>query len=203
VLLDAAVGLPKTGVVRAVVADFGTSRLVRPPPAAVDLVESSFFTGDRIALPDGAVVSLDLRTGATLRELIATFSAVDSHGVMSRASGTLLWMAPEVFRGDTNYTSAADVYSYALVMYELATRRVPWDEIMSTTETEFFNALNTSLQRGFRPSLSPDVCAEHAEYVVIMKQCWAGDPSDRPDFDAVVRQLAGCLRREIARSTGN
>ena len=50
-------------------------------------------------------------------------------GVMTRAPGTLQWMAPEVFRGDTRYTTAIDVFSYGIVMWEVATREVPWREL--------------------------------------------------------------------------
>ena len=54
---------------------------------------------------------------------------LDVSGTMTKAVGTPLWMAPEAFRGDENYGSAVDVYSFAIVMWELATFRVPWDEL--------------------------------------------------------------------------
>jgi serine/threonine protein kinase len=37
-------------------------------------------------------------------------------------------MAPEVFRGDQNYTKKVDVFSFRIVLWELATRKTPWKE---------------------------------------------------------------------------
>jgi len=39
--------------------------------------------------------------------------------------GTLPWTAPEVFSG-TGYTQKADVYSYAIVLWEILTRKEPY-----------------------------------------------------------------------------
>lgn len=45
--------------------------------------------------------------------------------------GTLLWMAPEALRGakiKEGMAKALDVYSYAIVLWEIWTRGRPWDE---------------------------------------------------------------------------
>ncbi|CAK0874587.1 unnamed protein product, partial [Prorocentrum cordatum] len=47
-------------------------------------------------------------------------------GQLTRGLGTYLWMAPEVLSGSA-YDHRADVYSYAVVLYELACRRLPFE----------------------------------------------------------------------------
>lgn len=56
---------------------------------------------------------------------------IGDSSTMTKCTGTLLWMAPEVFKGDLHYTSSVDVYSYGLIMWELATRKTPWDELVA------------------------------------------------------------------------
>jgi serine/threonine protein kinase len=45
--------------------------------------------------------------------------------VMTSKIGTYQWMAPEVIRG-FKYTEKADVFSFAVIMWELATRKPPY-----------------------------------------------------------------------------
>lgn len=44
-------------------------------------------------------------------------------------AGNARWSAPEKLDIDARATSSADVYSFAMVLYELATRRLPFEEI--------------------------------------------------------------------------
>lgn len=112
---------------------------------------------------------------------------------MTRGAGTMVWMAPEVFyRGDQVYTSAVDVYSFGMVLWELATRETPWVELHGN-QAAFFSVLNEALHTGRRPTIPTVVLAEHASFVEIMKKCRAGDPADRPPFSETAQELAACL----------
>ena len=48
---------------------------------------------------------------------------------MHSIAGTLLWMAPEVFRQDEtpSYDMRADIYSFGILLWELWTREVPFN----------------------------------------------------------------------------
>ena len=117
---------------------------------------------------------------------------------MTKAAGTLLWMAPEVFRGDENYGPAVDVYSFGIVMWELVTREEPWKEIISgRSPTVLFQALNHALQTGRRPTIPDGTITTAPGYVALMRRCWAGDPVDRPPFQDVASELAACLRESV------
>ena len=45
---------------------------------------------------------------------------------MTGLAGTFHWMAPEVLQSDANYSYKADVYSYAIVMWEIMAREPPF-----------------------------------------------------------------------------
>jgi serine/threonine protein kinase len=135
----------------------------------------------------------------------------DSNGAMTKAAGTLLWMAPEIFRGDQYYGPKVDVYSFGIVMWELATRALPWSDFSSSssnasdtqagslnsddskTQAGFFTRLNHALQTGRRPLIPEKIPAAHLQFFSIMQRCWAGDPADRPTFADVTRELTAAI----------
>jgi serine/threonine protein kinase len=183
-------------LMKAKVCDFGLTRVVRPVhPRAVH----SPFTGVTRLLPMESSVEVNfVAQSATSMSNIAV-SIVDVRGTMTKAAGTLLWMAPEVFRGDQHYTKAVDVYSFGIVLWELATRKVPWVDDLSSDHAAFFEGLNLALQKGRRPSIPDAVSTRHAAFVAVMKQCWAGDPVDRPSFSEASRDLAAILNTQTHR----
>jgi len=94
--------------------------------------------------------------------------------------GSLPYMAPEVFESK-ELTSALDVYSYAIVLWELYTRETRWyDPILENFENEV-------CKKGKRPPIQK---IQHSEYAQLVVQCWAHLPSQRPIFS----QLPGILQ---------
>jgi hypothetical protein len=176
---------------KAKVCDFGLVRVVRPVRRQ-KLVQSP-FTGVKRLVPhvDGIEINDGLSDLSMARIGV---SVMDARGTMTTAAGTELWMAPEVFRGDQNYTGAVDVYSFGIVMWELATRKTPWVHELLSDRALFFQSLNHALQTGRRPAIPDAVLADHAAFVATMQRCWAGDPVDRPTVSEVVTELAECLR---------
>ena len=175
---------------RAKVCDFGLSRFTRP--ARLYVVRSP-FTGKTRLLQSVDSIKIGNGHSAQLSMDALGFVDVDDVNMMTRAVGTMRWMAPEVFRGDQNYTKAVDVYSFGIVLWELATRRVPWVGELPSERLELFEGLNRALQLGRRPTLH-GVSAKHGAFVAVMERCWAGDPADRPTFSEVTEELAACLR---------
>jgi len=93
--------------------------------------------------------------------------------------GTLQWMAPEVYTSDS-YSEKVDVYSFAMVLFEIAWQRIPY---MSEDGRNTFDLDKVS--RGCRPDIArlPPGCPE--ELPALMKVCWARNPASRPRFEKV------------------
>jgi Ca2+-binding EF-hand superfamily protein len=120
-----------------------------------------------------------------LQDLSQTAGAMSGRGGMV---GSVNTMAPEVMEGKT-YTRAADVYSFAMVAYEMFTGCVPF-EGMRAIQLMFM------VTEGARPEINealfPPTLGE------LLEQCWAPDPESRPDFDSIMTRLAGdTLAREM------
>ncbi len=104
--------------------------------------------------------------------------------------GTTLWMAPEVFSIDSGavvhglqpsaYPFKADVYSFALVCYEILTRKQPF-------EGEKMDGLRERKKVDrLRPEL-PERCP--TRLASLIQSCWEHNPRERPDFPEICREL--------------
>ena len=72
-------------------------------------------------------------------------------------------------------------------MWELATRRQPWDELPDCKSVmTFFRYLAEALADGRRPSVPASFAASHPEYVGMMNRCWGDLPAERPVMQEVV-----------------
>lgn len=102
------------------------------------------------------------------------------------------WLAPEILSGG-QCTTASDVFSFGVVMWEILTRGIPWEG--KTTW-----AIVGDVQSGHRPPI-PDTIVEQdkdgesvREYISLMEACWSHHPEERPDFGSIAQKL-----REIQR----
>jgi serine/threonine protein kinase len=112
--------------------------------------------------------------------------------------GTAQWRAPEVFQDEQNtekYTNAADVYSFALVFFEVLTRKVPFANISNSQ-------ILGKICCGERPILPPDdYCPVHLS--AFIKECWATRPEDRPRFPEICQRLRESKDTILNHSTPN
>lgn len=101
-----------------------------------------------------------------------------------RLRGSPLWMAPEVLAQQT-FSQQADVYAFALVLWEAVTRQKPYAHIktLKQLQTEVCSTKK-------RPPLPNDV-PESLQSII--RDCWAPEPGDRPTMDVVVDRLEKCL----------
>eukprot|EP00047_Mylnosiga_fluctuans_P005678 m.241988 g.241988 ORF g.241988 m.241988 type:complete len:379 (-) comp13946_c0_seq1:269-1405(-) len=97
--------------------------------------------------------------------------------------GTPLWMAPEVLQRRTDYTQLADVYSFGIIMWEIASRSTPWPDI---DPPNLAMKVLQRLEQGERPPIDP---SWSPELVSLMKQCWSFDAAQRPTFAQICSAL--------------
>ena len=76
-----------------------------------------------------------------------------------------------------------DVYSYGMVLWEIASQRLPWEDVQGPF---FMSALLSAITSGRRPGVD---AGWPRGYCVVMERCWQLAPQERPDFVAVGRML--------------
>jgi hypothetical protein len=74
-------------------------------------------------------------------------------------------------------------------MWELATRKRPWDQIEEQQYIKFFAVLLAALEADERPTIPSSVAELQPHFVALMQRCWGNDPTSRPPFGEVVRVL--------------
>ncbi|RIA86039.1 kinase-like domain-containing protein [Glomus cerebriforme] len=90
----------------------------------------------------------------------------------SKIYGVMPYVAPEVLRGKP-YTRAADIYSFGMIMYFVATGRQPFDNFAHD------EILALKICKGIRPEINEKEAPKC--YIDLMKECWDSNPDNRPD----------------------
>ncbi|CAH0588972.1 unnamed protein product [Chrysodeixis includens] len=122
-----------------------------------------------------------LLVGGGQRLKICDFgTAADKATYMTNNKGSAAWMAPEVFEGST-YTEKCDVFSWGIILWEVLSRRKPFEEGGSAFRIMW------AVHTGQRPNLI-EGCPEPIEH--LMTQCWHKVPAERPSMAKVVEIMA-------------
>jgi hypothetical protein len=103
-----------------------------------------------------------------------------SDAKMTGNVGTPHWMAPEVLAGSGVYDEKVDVYAFAIVLWELLVKKLPYTG-MESTEIVAQVAMND-----IRPPIPPTCPAPLRALIEI---CWLRDPTARPSFRQILEQM--------------
>lgn len=95
--------------------------------------------------------------------------------------GTVSYSAPEVFEG-LHYTNKADVYSFAIVMWELIFNKKAWDGMHSMK-------IVAAVTSGGRPPVTSVPPGAPPSMVRTMQMCWNHDQDLRPSFMEILNEL--------------
>ncbi|OCT82551.1 hypothetical protein XELAEV_18025083mg [Xenopus laevis] len=103
---------------------------------------------------------------------------------MTKQPGNLRWMAPEVFSQCTRYTIKADVFSYALCLWELLTGEIPFAHLKPAA------AAADMAYHHIRPPIGYSIPKPISS---LLMRGWNACPEGRPEFSEVVSKLEECL----------
>ena len=124
--------------------------------------------------------------GSTIVAKIADFATAKCMSETTQArtqtnsQGALLWLAPECFK--SHYTTKSDVWAYAMTLYEMLARKLPYGG------KDAFTVMHSVCVDDERPNIDSIDCELHDAMkflLKLMKDCWAKEP--------VVPCAAACL----------
>ena len=94
-------------------------------------------------------------------------------------TGTYRWMAPEIIRHEA-YSFMADVYSYALVVWQLVTHEIPFKNL---SQIEAAGKVAVDSARPPLPPKTPELI------VALIEICWKECPEERLSFAQITVEL--------------
>jgi serine/threonine protein kinase len=125
---------------------------------------------------------------------ICDFGVSQTKGTLTSALhskvGTYNWMAPEVME-NAKYTEKVDVWSFGMVLYELATNTIPYDYCGDKVPFLIREVCDKKKTPSFpvRQVIDPTLLS-------LMQQCWTWDPQQRPSFSQIVQTLKEAKNRK-------
>nr|XP_033931671.1 mitogen-activated protein kinase kinase kinase 7 isoform X1 [Pseudochaenichthys georgianus]XP_033931672.1 mitogen-activated protein kinase kinase kinase 7 isoform X1 [Pseudochaenichthys georgianus] len=129
--------------------------------------------------------NLLLVAGGTVLKICDFGTACDIQTHMTNNKGSAAWMAPEVFEG-SNYSEKCDVFSWGIILWEVITRRKPFDEIGGPAFRIMW-----AVHNGTRPPLIKNVPKPLES---LMTRCWSKDPSQRPSMEEIVKIMTHLMK---------
>jgi serine/threonine protein kinase len=127
------------------------------------------------------------------------------------------WLPPELSMDNYSYDCSADVYSFAIVLWEIGSKSYPFDEFIRHPEFSYLNkdgttrvmledkVKNAAVYQNLRPSLDliplksdhivslEDYDGAPREFVDLISQCWSSNPADRPTFQYITEKFGELL----------
>ncbi|UZO14336.1 uncharacterized protein OCT59_005796 [Rhizophagus irregularis] len=94
--------------------------------------------------------------------------------------GVMPYVAPEVLRGKP-YSQAADIYSFGMIMYFVATKKQPFANFSHD------NTLALNICNGIRPEINEKEAPKF--YIDLMKRCWDSNPNNRPSANEIAELI--------------
>jgi len=107
---------------------------------------------------------------------------------MTGKTGSMRYMAPEVFLDEPLYDEKVDIFSCALIMWYMALGERPFDRIPAQVVAE--KASNSEL----RPSIEALRNQVGAEYADMVQASWSTLPGNRPTASQMVDMLEGMMK---------
>ena len=131
---------------------------------------------------------------------IADFGQISHVGAVGQdLAGTSLWLSPELIPSNVpgfdnrKPAKSSDVYSWAIVMWEVSTRKYPWHEMHQVL------GVYEAVRAGKRPAVDQELMFKEStkRFADLMKRCWSQDPNTRPTFHEILEHLSAAERSQL------
>lgn len=113
---------------------------------------------------------------------LARFFDISKSSLNATHTGTAFYISPEIILGK-KYNKSVDVYSFAIIMYEVVTGLRPYSNIDISNQLRFLNRIACE---DLRPEFICDVKKSHKQ---LIEKCWSTDPKNRPTFNEIYQKL--------------
>lgn len=157
-----------------------------------NIVHRDIKTMNILLSQEGIVKLCDFGMSKTLSELEEQDNAAE------QLMGTPQWLAPEIAEGES-FSKAADVFSFGIVLWEIASRRLPYTTNPGL-EDATVNTLVSAIAKGVRPSLHSlqfsTIPQVNDRFMALMIKCWTIPGDARPAFEEIVAELSDILDLE-------
>ncbi|RIA98149.1 kinase-like domain-containing protein [Glomus cerebriforme] len=146
---------------------------------------------------DSGYLHRDLHAGNILPDRIVQIADLGLSGPAdliipeNQLCGVIPYMAPETLRKAT-YSKSTDVYSFSMLMWEMASNKRPF----ATRSHGTYLILN--IAEGLRPTIPPNIPKVYKD---LMVECWDQVPSKRPTVDKLIKRLETFLNNICWHST--
>ncbi len=138
----------------------------------------------------GNVLVFSLEPKATTHVKVSDFGTskfvAEQAAPMTKNTGTVNYNAPETFGKNPLYTFSADIFSFAIMMWEVITN-VPAFSKEIHPDFSFDYKIEEHIIAGRRLEIPRDVDPRLA---ALITDCWAHDPKNRPTSDNLVQRLS-------------
>ncbi|KAL4223762.1 hypothetical protein ACF0H5_017228 [Mactra antiquata] len=122
---------------------------------------------------------------------LQTFEEPDDLDAEHEYYSRLLWTAPELLRMQRRSpkgTQKGDVYSFAIIMYEILHRCPPYYFNNAPSSKTIINRIRNYEDPAYRPRITDDVAVQD-KMAGMITCCWQESPDLRPDMHSVLKLL--------------
>ncbi|KDO18525.1 TKL protein kinase [Saprolegnia parasitica CBS 223.65] len=135
-------------------------------------------------------VLMDSQKGTKLTDFGASREVTTE--TMTIGVGTYRWMAPEILQ-DNHYTTAADIYSFGMVISELNTHYIPYSDMRNDKGNALVDT--AIMSRVIQGTIQPTFTASIPSWVrVLALECLRPHPEDRPSATLVAHTIRQQLK---------
>ncbi|VDM45989.1 unnamed protein product [Toxocara canis] len=136
----------------------------------------SFMHSRRFVHRDLKPPNLLLKNGYRLLKVCDFGTVARLKATMTNNRGSAAWMAPEVFSG-SKYNEKCDVYSFGIILWEMITRRKPFEDVDGSALVILWKA--------FTDSRPPPIANCPEVLMDLIVRCWHKNPNCRPTMREV------------------